>query len=74
MPKRSIKNLFPCENCLIATSHKYRGRSLNLNGLGNRVSVFDGIELIAREPVEKMVPACRFCRGFYLHEIVREVE
>ncbi len=71
MPTRSLKSLFPCKNCLIAISHKYHGKSFKLNRAENKVSVFDGTELIATEPVEKMSEAAGITKGFYLHQIER---
>ncbi len=77
MPKQdsikidSIKILFPCKNCVILLSYKYRGMDFKLNKAQTRVSVFDGTELVATEAVEKMVPGCRFCRALYLHQIGR---
>ena len=61
--------LFPCKNCLIPISQKYRGKKLKLNPSETRLLVFDGRELVAKETVKKMVPGCRYCRGFYHHQV-----
>ncbi len=69
MLKNHLIAVFPCKNCLIPISHKYRHKKLKLNNSEDTLMVFEGVKLIAKKPVKKMVPACRFCTGHYLHQI-----
>jgi hypothetical protein len=64
-----LQNLFPCKNCLLLAMRRYPGKKHKVDDTDEHLLVFDGRKLIAKESIEKMNPECRFCRGFYLHQV-----
>jgi hypothetical protein len=65
------EDLFPCKNCLLVVYRKYpQGEFKVESGKSeDRLLIFRGMTLIGQEPVEKITPACRHCKGLYSHSI-----
>ena len=65
-------NLFPCKNCLLFVSRKYPNSAFKLKesaAPNDTLLILEEGKIIKKEIVKKMIPACRFCEGYYHHAI-----
>ena len=66
------ENNFSCKNCLLVISKKYPNCEFKFVESGETEETLLVLEkgtVIREEPVAKITPGCRFCKGYYSHVI-----
>ena len=70
--KGQIPEGFPCKNCLLVVYRKYPQCEFKLVESGEIEEALLVLEkgiVIKEEPVARMTPGCRYCKGYYNHVI-----
>jgi hypothetical protein len=68
--KRSLPDdIFPCKDCVLIVRQRYADKRTKINDSMDTLLIYEGGEVIKREPVRKMSPGCRYCRGYFSYEM-----
>jgi hypothetical protein len=68
--KTNLPNdVFPCKDCVLIIQRKYTNRKTNVNDSIDTLSIYEGDKVIKREPIRKMTPGCRYCKGYFSYEM-----
>ena len=62
-------DIFPCKNCLLIVQRKYGKYTMEINDSMDTLLIYEGDEIIKREPIKKMTPGCRYCKGYFSYEM-----
>ena len=63
------KEVFPCKDCVLILHRRYTKHSMELNDSLDTLLIYEGSEVIKTEPIRKMSPGCRFCKGYFPYEM-----
>ena len=63
------EEVFPCKDCVLIVHRRYTNNSMEVNDSLNTLLIYEGSEVIKREPIRKMSPGCRYCKGYFSHEM-----
>jgi hypothetical protein len=58
-----------CKDYLLIIHRKYANRKTRVNDSMDTLLIYEGGEVIEREPKRKMTPGCRYCKGYFLYEM-----
>ena len=61
-------DIFPCKDCLLIVQRKYAKNKMEVNDSLDTLLIYKGSKVVKREPVRKMSPGCRYCRGYFSYE------
>ena len=63
------EDIFPCKDCVLIVHRKYTGNKMEVNDSLDTLLIYEGGEVIKREPIRKMSLRCRHCKGYFSYEI-----
>jgi hypothetical protein len=53
------EDIFPCKDCLLNVQRKYANHRMEINDSIDTLLIYEGGEVIKREPIRKMSIRCR---------------
>lgn len=62
-------DIFPCIDCVLIVQRKYAKHKMEVNDSMDTLLMYEGEEVIKREPIRKMSPGCRYCKGYFSYEM-----
>ena len=62
-------DIFPCKDCVLIVQRKYAKYRIELNDSLDTLLIYEGGEVIKREPIRKMSAGCRHCKGYFSYEM-----
>ena len=62
-------DIFPCKDCVLIVQRKYAKNKMEVNDSLDTLLIYKGSEVVKREPVRKMSPGCRHCKGYFSYEM-----
>ena len=62
-------DIFPCKDCVLIVQRKYTGNKMEVSDSLDTLLIYEGGEVIKREPIKKMSPGCRYCKGYFSYEM-----
>lgn len=62
-------DVFPCKDCILIVRRRYAKNNMEVNDSLDMLLILEGSEVIKREPVRKMSPGCRYCKGYFSYEM-----
>ena len=63
------EDIFPCKDCVLIVQRKYTGDKMEVNDSMDSLLIYKGGEVIKREPIRKMDPGYRYCKGYFSYEM-----
>jgi hypothetical protein len=63
------KDIFSCKDCLLIVHRKYTGNKMEVSDSLDTLLIYKDGEVIKREPIRKMSPGCRHCKGYFSYEM-----
>lgn len=63
------EDIFPWKDCLLIVHRKYTNSKTKVNVSMNTLLIYEGGKVIEREPIRKMSPGCRYCKGCFSYEM-----
>ena len=63
------EDFFPCKDCLLIVCQRYADKRTKINDSMDALLIYEGGEVIKREPIRKMSPGCRHCKGYFFYEM-----
>lgn len=68
--KQTLPNgIFPCKDCVLIVQRKYAENEVRLNDSLDTLLIYEDGEIIKREPVIKMTPGGRYCKGYFSRQM-----
>jgi hypothetical protein len=68
--KQNLPNdIFPCKDCVLVVQRKYTGNKMEVSDSMDMLLIYEGSDVIKREPIRKMSPGCRYCKGYFSYEM-----
>jgi hypothetical protein len=61
--------IFPCKDCVLIVHRKYAKNKMEVNDSLDTLLIYEGSKVVKREPVRKMSPGCRYCKGYFSYEM-----
>jgi hypothetical protein len=62
-------DIFPCKDCVLIIRQRYTGKRTKINDPMDALLIYEGGEVIKREPIREMSPGCRHCKGYFSYEM-----
>jgi len=62
-------DIFPCKDCVLIVHQRYADKRTEINDSIDTLLIFEGGEVIKREPIRKMTAGCRHCKGYFSYEM-----
>ncbi len=62
-------DIFPCKDCVLIVCQRYPDKRTKINDSMDTLLIYEGGEVIKREPIRKMSPGCRYCKGYFSYEM-----
>ena len=62
-------DIFPCKDCVLIVQGKYTGNKMEVSDSMDTLLIYEGSEIIKREPIRKMSAGCRYCKGYFSYEM-----
>jgi hypothetical protein len=62
-------DIFPCKDCVLIVCQRYPDKRTKINDSMGTLLIYEGGEVIKREPIRKMSPGCRHCKGYFSYEM-----
>ena len=62
-------DIFPCEDCVLIVHRKYPKNKMEVSDSMDTLLIYEGSEVIKREPIRKMSTGCRYCEGYFSYEM-----
>ena len=62
-------DIFPCKDCVLLVHQRYAKNRREISDLMDTLLICEGGEVIKREPIRKMSPECRYCKGYFYYEM-----
>ena len=62
-------DIFPCKDCVFIVHQRYGDKRAEINDSMDALLFFEGGEIVKREPIRKMSPGCRHCKGYFSYEM-----
>lgn len=68
--KTNLPNdVFPCKDCVLIVRQRYADKRTEINDSMDTLLICEGGEVIKREPIRKMSPGYRYCKGYFSYEM-----
>jgi hypothetical protein len=62
-------DIFPCKDCVLIIRQRYPDKRTKINDSMDTLLIFEEGKVIEREPMRKMSPGCRYCKGYFSYEM-----
>jgi hypothetical protein len=62
-------DIFACKDCVLIVQRKYAKNKMEVNDSLDTLLIYKGSKVVKREPVRKMSPGCRYCKGYFSYEM-----
>jgi len=62
-------DIFPCKDCVLIAKRKYATHKMEISDSLDTLLIYEDGDVIKREPIRKMSPGCRYCKGYFFYEI-----
>ncbi len=62
-------DIFPCKDCVVIVRQRYADKKTKINDSVDTLLIFEEDKVIKREPIRKMSPGCRHCKGYFSYEM-----
>jgi hypothetical protein len=62
-------DIFPCKDCVLIVHQRYAKNRREISDSMDTLLICEGGEVIKREPIRKMSPGCRHCKGYFYYEM-----
>jgi hypothetical protein len=63
------EDTFPCKDCVLIVQRKDTGNIMEISDSMDTLLICEGVEVTKREPIRKVSPGCRYCRGYFYYEM-----
>jgi hypothetical protein len=62
-------DIFPCKDCVLLVHRRYAKNRREISDPMDTLLICEGGEVVKREPIRKMTPGCRYCKGYFSYEM-----
>ena len=62
-------DIFPCKDCVLIVHRRYAKNKKKISDSMDTLLIYEGGEVVKREPVRKMSPGYRHCKGYFSYEM-----
>ncbi len=62
-------DIFPCKDCVLIVRQRYTDKRTEINDSMDTLLIYEGGEVIKREPITKISLRCRHCKGYFSYEM-----
>ena len=62
-------DIFPGKDCVLIVRERNPDKRTKINDSIDTLLIYEGSKVIKREPIRKMSPGCRCCKGYFSYEM-----
>ena len=63
------EDIFPCKDYVLIAQYKHADRRTKIDDSLDTLLIYEGDQIVKREPIRKMSPGCRYCKGYFPYEM-----
>jgi hypothetical protein len=62
-------DIFPCKDCVLIVQRKCAKNKMEISDSMDTLLIHEGGKIIKKEPIRKMSPGCRYCKGYFSYQM-----